>query len=82
MSERSRGTKLIVPGGLNVDLERTGVRGRYKDIAVVVATAGLEVLSEHFLPQRRIWCRDRRTLAMVRQGREVSSRTDYILGYD
>ena len=80
MRERPRGTELIVSGELNADLERTGGRGQDKDITAVVATAGLEDLSEHFLPQWRPWCRGRREWAMVQLGREVRSRTDYILG--
>ena len=42
MSDQPRGTELIVTGDLNANLERTGGRGRGKDIAVVIATAGLE----------------------------------------
>ena len=44
MRERPRGTELIVAGDLNADLERTGERGRDKDIMTVVATARLEDL--------------------------------------
>ena len=40
-------------GNLNVDLDRTVVRGRDKVIAAVVATAGLEDFSGHFLPRQR-----------------------------
>ena len=35
-----------------------------------------------FLPRRHPWCRDGRTLSMVRVGRGVRSQTDYILGGD
>ena len=44
MGEQPRGAELIVAGDLNADLERTGGRGRDKDITAVVATAGLEDL--------------------------------------
>ena len=37
---------------------------------------------QHFLPRERRWCRDRRTWGMLRNGREVRSRTDYIMGTD
>ena len=82
MRERPRGTELVSAGDLNADLERTGGRGRDKDITAVVATVGLEDLSEHFLPQWCPWCRGKRAWAVVQLGREVRSRTDYILGSD
>ena len=39
-------------------------------------------MAQHFLPRERRWCRDRRTWGMLQRGREVRSRTDYILGTD
>ena len=36
----------------------------------------------HFLPLWLSWFRDRRTWSMIWEGREVRSRTDYILGKD
>ena len=36
----------------------------------------------HFLSQKHRWCWDRRTWGILRKGREVRSRTDYILGTD
>ena len=65
---------------MNVDLEITGGRGRDEEIVAVVATAGLEDILEHLLPQRRPWCRDKRIWEMVQLGREVRYQTDYILG--
>ena len=82
IAEWTSGTELIVLGYLNVDLERTVGRGRDKDIAVVVATAGIEDILVHLLSLRREWNRDWKMWEMVRQWREVSSRTDYILGTD
>ena len=82
MAENPRGAELIVSDDLNVDLEKAGGRGRDEDIVVVVAMSGLEYLAVHFFPRRRLWCRYRRTWAVVRQGRVVRSRTDYILGSD
>ena len=69
-------------GYFKVDLERTGGRGRDKEIAVAVATAGLEDIVGHFLLQRRAWCKDRRMWETVRKGRVLQSWTDYTLGYD
>ena len=34
----------------------------------------------HFLPRKRLWGREHRTWSMVREGRVVRSRTDYLLG--
>ena len=39
-------------------------------------------MARHFLPRESRWCQDRRTLGMLQKGREVRSRTDYILGTD
>ena len=80
MAERTRGTELIVAEDLNVDLESTGGRGQDEEITAAVLTAGLEDLLVHFLPSRIAWNRYRRMWANVRQGREMRSWTDYILG--
>ena len=82
MAEQPRGIDLIVAGYLNVDLERTGEKGKDKEITVVVATEGLEDLLVHFFPRQRSCNRDHKTWAKVRQGREVRSWTDYIMGSD
>ena len=50
MIKWTRERKLIIVGELNVNLERTGGRGRDEEISVVVATAGLEDILEQFLP--------------------------------
>ena len=39
-------------------------------------------MAQHFLPRERRWYRDRRTWGMLQNGREVWSRTDYILWTD
>ena len=65
-----------------MDLEKAGGRGRDEEIVEAVATAGLDNLAGYFFPLRRVWCEDRRTWEVVRQGRTVRSRTDYILGSD
>ena len=82
MSERLMVTELVVPGDLNVNLERTGGWGRYEDIATVGAKTGLEDILDHFLLRLRPWRRDRQSWETVRQGRELRSWTDYILGSD
>ena len=47
-----------------------------------LATEGLEDILAHLLPRWRSWCGNRRTWSMIRAGRVVRSRTDYILGTD
>ena len=39
-------------------------------------------MAAHFLPRQRRWGRECRTWSMVREGKLVRSRTDYILGTD
>ena len=55
---------------------------RGEDIAAAMETEGLEDMLAHFQPCRLSWCRDGRTWIMIRAGREVRSRTDYILRKD
>ena len=50
MAERPRVTELIVAGDFNVDLDKTGGRGRDKEIAATLATAGLKYPVGDFLP--------------------------------
>ena len=55
---------------------------RGEEIAATLATEGLEDMTAHFLPRRRSWFWDRRMWSMIWVGKEVRSRTDYILGTD
>ena len=55
---------------------------RGEKIVAALTTEGLENMSAQFLLRWRPWCRDRRTLIMVRERIEVRYRTDYILGTD
>ena len=82
LKEKTRGYKLLVAGDLNVKLLETEEDWRGKEIAGALTTKGLEEMLAHLLPHRRPWCRDGRTRRMVWAGREVRSRTDYILGTD
>ena len=75
------GAELMVAGDFNVDILAPEGR-RAENIATDLATAGVEDMAQHFMLQRRRWCRDRRTWDMKRQGHVVRSRTDYILGTD
>ena len=52
------------------------------EIAAELTAEGLEDMSSHFLPHRRTWGWERRTWSMVRKGKVVRSRMDYILGTD
>ena len=69
-------------GGMNTNLADPEGERRKDDIVATIMTEELEDMSEHFLPRRLPWCRDGRTWSMLRKGREVRSRTDYILETD
>ena len=79
---KPRGAELLVAGDFNIDLAAPEGDRRAEDIATALATEGLEDLARHLLPRETRWCRYRRTWGMIRKGREVRSRTDYILGTD
>ena len=79
---KPRGAELLVTGNFNVDLAAPEGGWRAENIATALATEGLEDLERHFLPRENRWCWDRRTWGRIRKGREVRSRTDYILGTD
>ena len=67
---------------LNTDLGDMACDGRGTEIAAAITEAGLEDMTAHFLPRKRRWGRERITWAMVRGGKAIRSRTDYILGTD
>ena len=77
-----KGAELLVVGDLKTNLAAPEGDRRGEDIAATIATEGLEDMAQHLLPRERRWCWDRRTWGMLRKGREVRSRTDYILGTD
>ena len=79
---RPRRAELLVAGDFNEDLATPEGDRRAEDIATTLAMEGLEDMARHFLPRESRWCRYRRTWGMLRKGREVRSRTDYILGTD
>ena len=80
LKERPRDARLLVARDLNVNLAETEVDRREEEIAAALATVGLEKMLYHFFPQRCPWCQDGRTWSMVRAGREVRYRTNYIIG--
>ena len=82
MGDQPRGTALIVARDLNTDLGDMACDGRGMEIAAAITEAGLEDMTVHFLTRKRRWGRERRTWAMVRGGKAIRSRTDYILGTD
>ena len=67
---------------LNTDLGATENDRRGSEIATAMTEAGVEDMMSYFLPIKRTWGRDRRTWSMVREGKVVRSRTDYLLGTD
>ena len=69
-------------GDFNTDLGDTTSDGRGTEIAAALTEAGVEEMMAHFLPRKRLWGSERRTWSMVREGRVIRSRTDYLLGTD
>ena len=82
MGDQQRGTALLVEGDLNTDLGATDNDRRGSEITAALTEAGVEDMSAHFLPRKGLWGRERRTWIMVREGRVIRSRTDYLLGTD
>ena len=66
---KPRGAELLVAGDFNVDITAPEEDWRAEDIATELASAGLEDMAQHFLPQEKRWCRDQRTWGMLRKGR-------------
>ena len=82
LRSQPRGAELLVAGDFNVNLATPEGDRRAEDIATTLATEGLEDMAKQCLPRESRRCRDRKTWGMLRNGREVRSRTDYILGMD
>ena len=82
LKELPWGAELLVAGDFNVKLSETEGDRRGDDTVAALETEGLEDMSVHFLPRRRSWYRDGRTWSMIQAGKEVRSRTDYIMGMD
>ena len=73
---------MLVAGDLTINSAAPEGDRREEEIAATFATEGLEYTAPHFLPRQHRWCCYRRTWGMLRKGRDVWSRTDYILGTD
>ena len=82
LKEQPRGAALLVAGDFNTTLTDPENERRGTEIAVALAEEGIEDMVAHFLLRQRKWVRERRTWSMVREGKVVWSRTDYILGTD
>ena len=82
MGDQLRGTALLVIGDLNADLGATDNARRGLEIVAAMKEVGVEDMAAHFFPRKRPWGRERQTWSMVREGRAVRSRTDYLLGTD
>ena len=82
IGQKPPGAELMVAGDFNVDILAPERNRRAENIATDLATVGVEDMTQHFMPRRRRWSRDRRTWDMRRKGQVVRSRTDYILGTD
>ena len=82
LKEKPPGSALVVAGDLNTDLGEMDGDRRGAEISAALTEARLEDMTAHFLPRKWRWGRERRTWAIVRGGKAVRSRTDYILGTD
>ena len=82
LRDRPNREELLVAGDLNTNLAAPEGDRIEEDIGTTIATEGLEDMAQHFLPQERWWCWEWRTWGILWKGREVRSRTDYILGTD
>ena len=82
LRDRPNGVELLVAGDLNINLAAPEGDKKEEDITITIPTEGLEDMAPHFLLQNLLWCRDRRMWGMLGKGREVRSRTDYILVMD
>ena len=59
LKDRPKGTTLVVAGDLNMVLEDPENDQRGTEIAAEITAAGVEDMTAHFLPRRRIWGRER-----------------------
>ena len=82
LGDQPRGTALLVAGDFNTNLGDTTSNGRGAEIVASLTEAGVEDMTAHFLPRKQPWGRERRIWSMVREGRVIRSRTDYLLGTD
>ena len=82
LRKRPKVAELLVAGNLNINFAAPEGDQREDDIAATSATEVLEDMAPHLLPQQRRWFRYRQTWGVLRKGREVRSRTYYILGTD
>ena len=82
LKDLPRGAAPMLVGDLNTTLTEPDNDRRGTEIAAALTEEGLEDMAAHFLPRQRKWGRERRIWSMVREGKVVRSRTDYILGTD
>ena len=82
ISQRPQGGALLVAGDFNTNLSAPKRWTRDEEIAVAMDTAGLENMSENFLPRKKLWLKESRTWCIHRGGWEVRSQTNYIMGTD
>ena len=76
------GYDLLMAGKLNANLAELEGTPRVEAIADELVVVGLEEMGLHLLLRCKLWFQDRCKCSMIRDGREVRSWTDYILGTD
>ena len=79
IGQRLHGAALVVVHNFNTNLTTLEGSSRREEILAVTTAARLEGMSAHFLLRRKYWVRDRKMWCMHHLGREVCSRTDYLL---
>ena len=79
MNDCPRGGKLNVTCDLKTNLERAGLRRRDCGCG---GYSGAGICLENVCVRWLKWCKDRHMWAMLWHGREVRSRTNYIMGSD
>ena len=82
IGKRPCGDALLVSWEFNTYIATSEGSNQKEEIVVANATTRLEVMSAYFLLYRKYWAWDGRIWCMLRLGREVRSRTDYIMGTD
>ena len=73
LGDQLRGTALVVAEDFNTDLGETASDRRGTEIAAALTEAGVEDMTAHFLPRKRLWGRERRTWSMVREGKVIQA---------
>ena len=67
LGDQPRGTALLVAGDFNTYLGETASNRIEMEMSAALTEAGVEDMTAHFLPRKRLWGRERWTWSMVRE---------------